>query len=90
MPAVCTSGGPGDVETALRTLRQGRTTDPQTMARWRAADHADKEGLQRLRAICAPDNASRDTDVAIAEALLRDRGLFVRTLESVQLAAQAR
>ncbi len=90
MPAVCTSGGSADVETALRTLRQGRTTDPQTMARWRAADHADKEGLKRLRAICAPDNASRDTDVAIAEALLRDRGLFVRTLESVQLAAQAR
>lgn len=89
IPAVCTSGG-GDVETALRAVRQGRTTDARTMARWRAADHSDTEGLKRLRAICAPENASRDSDLAIAEALLRDRGLFARALESVQLAAQAR
>jgi carboxyl-terminal processing protease len=90
MPAVCTSGGADDVEAALRAVRQGRTTDAQTMARWRAADHSDMEGLKRLRAICAPENASRDSDLAIAEALLRDRGLFARALESVQVAAQAR
>ncbi|MFM7345647.1 MAG: S41 family peptidase, partial [Tagaea sp.] len=90
MPAVCTSGNGGDVEAALRDIRQGRTTDARTMARWRAADHADGEGLKRLRAICAPENASRDSDLAIAEALLRDRGLFARALESVQLAAQVR
>lgn len=90
MPAVCTSGSGGDVEAALRDIRQGRTTDARTMARWRAADHADGEGLKRLRAICAPENASRDSDIAIAEALLRDRNLFARALESVQVAAQAR
>jgi carboxyl-terminal processing protease len=90
IPAVCTSGGSDDVDAALRAIRQGRTTDAQTMARWRAADHADMDGLKRLRAICAPENASRDSDLAIAEALLRDRMLFARALESVQLAAQAR
>jgi carboxyl-terminal processing protease len=90
MPAVCTSGGSGSVETALESVRQGRTTDARTMARWRAADHADMDGLKRLRTICAPENTARDSDLALAEALLRDRGAFVRALESVQLAAQAR
>jgi carboxyl-terminal processing protease len=90
IPAICTSGGSTDVDLALRAVRQGRTTDAQTMARWRAADHSDVEGLKRLRAICAPENATRDSDLAIAEALLRDRSLFARALESVQLAAQAR
>jgi hypothetical protein len=78
------------VETALESVRQGRTTDARTMARWRAADHADMDGLKRLRTICAPENTARDSDLALAEALLRDRGAFVRALESVQLAAQAR
>ncbi|MCM0019185.1 MAG: S41 family peptidase [Tagaea sp.] len=90
MPAVCTSGGSPSIDAALLAVRQGRTTDPQTMARWRAADHSNMDGLKRLRAICAPENASRDSDLAIAEALLRDRSLFARALESVQLAAQAR
>ncbi|MCA3246490.1 MAG: S41 family peptidase [Tagaea sp.] len=90
VPAVCTSGADADVDRALQAVRQGRTTRPETMARWRAADHSDMEGLKRLRSICAPENAARDSDIAIAAALLRDRGLFARTLQSVQTAAQAR
>lgn len=90
IPAVCTAGADTDVQRALQAVRQGRTTAPETMARWRAADHTNKDELKRLRAICAPENGTRDVEVQIAEALLRDRALFARALESVQLAAQAR
>ncbi|MEA5501654.1 S41 family peptidase [Halotia wernerae UHCC 0503] len=89
IPAVCTSGN-DQVATALQAINQGRTTGPDVMVRWRAADHSDMDGLKRLRQICAPENTNRESDLGIAEALLRDRTLFSRAIESVQLAAEAR
>jgi hypothetical protein len=60
------------------------------MARWRAANHDDLEGLKRLRETCAPENRERDIDLEVARRLLGDRTLYTRTLQSVQLAAKAR
>ena len=90
IPAYCTSGKSDGVAEALAAVRRGQITDPSTMARWRAADHADPGLLKRLREICPPENASREGDLEIAEALLRDSGVFARVLQSVQQAAQAR
>jgi carboxyl-terminal processing protease len=90
IPAYCTSGKADGVAEALAAVRRGQITDPATMARWRAADHADSGLLKRLREICPPENASRESDLEIAEALLRDSAVFARVLQSVQQAAQAR
>lgn len=87
IPAYCTSGRSDSVADALAAVRNGRLTDAATMVRWRAADHANMAGLKSLREICPPDSASRDGEVAIATALLRDPAMFSRTLQSVQQAA---
>jgi len=90
MPAFCTSGRADSVAEALAAVRRGQITDARTMARWRAADHADTGLLKRLREICPPDSVNRDGDLEIAEALLRDSAAFARVLQSVQQTAQAR
>ncbi len=90
IPAYCTSGRADNAGDALSAFRQGRLTDSATMARWRAADHADMAGLRKLREICPPDGAVRDSEIGIAEALLRDKATFVQTLQRVQLTASAR
>ncbi len=90
IPAYCTSGRSDSVADALTAVRNGGLTDAATMGRWRAADHANMAGLKSLRDICPPDNASRDGEIAIATALLRDPAMFSRTLQSVQQAAQVR
>lgn len=87
IPTFCTSGGR---DGAADAAKSGRMTDPATMGRWRAADHANVAGLKSLREICPPENAARDSDVALASTLLRDRASFSRTLQSAQQAALAR
>ena len=90
MPAFCTSGRAESVAEALAAVRRGQITDSRTMARWRAADHADTGLLKRLREICPPDSLNRDGDLEIAEALLRDTAVFARVLQSVHQTAQAK
>jgi len=90
IPTFCTSGGRDDADDAPKAARDGRMTDPATMGRWRAADHGNLAGLKSLREICPPENAARDSDVALASTLLRDRATFSRTLQSAQQAALAR
>jgi carboxyl-terminal processing protease len=90
MPAFCTSGRAESVAEALAAVRRGQITDARTMARWRAADHADTGLLKRLREICPPDSLNRDGDLEIAEALLRDTAVFARVLQSVHQTAQAK
>ncbi len=90
LPAVCTSGTGEDANSILERIRAGRLTDARVMARWRAADHADMDGLKRLREICAPDTRERDVDVEVARRLLSDQPLYARALHSVQIAARAR
>ena len=88
-PAYCTSGRSDSAGDALTALRQGRLTDSATMARWRAADHANLPGLRKLRDICPPDGAAREGEIGLAAALLRDKAAFAQALQSVQLTASA-
>jgi len=90
LPAVCTSGEATTAGEIVERVRSGRITPPDMMARWRAANHDDLEGLKRLRETCAPENRERDIDLEVARRLLGDRVLYTRTLQSVQLAAKAR
>jgi carboxyl-terminal processing protease len=88
LPAVCTSGATASAAEILDAIRAGRLADVKAMAKWRAADHNDKAGLKALREICAPEARERDVDVEVARALLSDRPLYARALQSVQLAAR--
>lgn len=88
LPAVCTSGTNENADGVLESIRAGRLTDPRAMAKWRAADHTDIEGLRHLREICAPETRERDLDVEVARRLLVDQQLYARALVSVQVAAK--
>jgi carboxyl-terminal processing protease len=90
LPAVCTSGTTEDAAGVVESIRAGRLTDGAAMAKWRAADHNNMEGMKRLREICAPETRERELDVEVARRLLTDRQLYARALSSVQVAAKAR
>jgi carboxyl-terminal processing protease len=89
LPAVCTSGTSEDANGVVESIRAGRLTDATAMAKWRAADHSNMDGLKRLREICAPETRERDLDIEVARRLLTDRQLYARALSSVQVAAKA-
>jgi carboxyl-terminal processing protease len=90
LPAVCTSGTTEDASGVVESIRAGRLTDAGSMAKWRAADHNNLDGIKRLREICAPETKERELDVEVARRLLTDRQLYARALSSVQVAAKAR
>lgn len=90
LPAVCTSGTVEDASGIVESIRAGRLTDAASMAKWRAADHNNLDGIKRLREICTPETRERELDVEVARRLLTDRQLYARALSSVQVAAKAR
>lgn len=88
MPTICTSGT-DKAEVRLAAVQAGQLTSAATMADWRAADHSDNARLKQLRALCAPETKERESDMEIAKALLSDRGLYARTLQSATQTARA-
>jgi carboxyl-terminal processing protease len=89
MPMVCTAPNQ-PASFYVDEVRNGRTTSPTTMGKWRAADHEDMASLKQLRGLCPPDTHEHDADLAVAEALLTDHKLYARALSSLTLAAQAK
>jgi carboxyl-terminal processing protease len=90
LPAVCTSGTTEDPAGVVERIRAGRLTDASAMAKWRAADHSNLDGIKRLREICAPETRERELDIEVARRLLSDRQLYARALTSILVAAKAR
>jgi carboxyl-terminal processing protease len=89
LPTICTTGDKHTVADILDSVRGDRMTPRATMIAWRGADHADRDGLKRLRANCEPDGKEHNVDVEAAKRLLSDRALYARALQSAQMVARA-
>lgn len=78
LPTICTRGGgqAGGAETLLAQAHTKSSTLSEYFSRWRATGNVDDSDRESLRAICPSDNASPDTDVAIAKNLLEDQALY--------------
>ena len=83
LPTVCTRAE-GEVVAADNLIAdvENRTGAlAEHLSRWRATGDIDDIDREALRRLCPSDNASPDTDVAIAKNLLSNHSLYNELIE---------
>jgi carboxyl-terminal processing protease len=83
LPTVCTRAE-GEIVAAdnlLTNVENGTGALAEHLSRWRATGNIDNIDRESLRRLCPSDNASPDTDVAIAKNLLSNRSLYNELIE---------
>lgn len=86
-PTLCTSRDDLDAQTIMDEFRRGGPPlPPSTLAAWRDAAADDDEALAKLRAACPWKAHEPALDVAVAESLLTDHGLYLSALNMTVVA----
>ncbi len=83
LPTVCTraEGQVVAAENLLANVEHGSGELAEQLSRWRATGNIDNIDRDSLRNLCPSDNASPDTDVAIAKNLLSNPPLYQGLIE---------
>ena len=92
LPTVCTHGG-GDLKSAdalVPAVRDGENVLAGQLGNWRATGNIDTADRAGLRQICPSDGGSPDVDVALASAIIADRGLYTSLLRQADTAVAQR
>lgn len=92
LPTVCTHGG-GDLKSAgalVPAVRDGQNVLAGQFGNWRATGNNDTADRAGLRRICPSDGGSPDVDVALAEAIIADQGLYTSLLRQADTAVARR
>jgi carboxyl-terminal processing protease len=92
-PTICTSGTNGnndDGEAIIARALNERIKTTAVMEAWRRTSFQDKTQRQELRSFCPPERRKLQLDSKVAEAVLRSKALYARTLNLSASAAAAR
>lgn len=92
-PTICTSGtdgNAGDGGAVVRKALAERIKTAAVMEAWRRTSYQEKRKRRELREYCPPERRKLQLDSKVAEALLKDRALYTRTLNLSASAAAAR
>jgi len=92
LPTVCTHGG-GDLKSAatlVPAVREGQNVLAGEFGNWQATGNIDTADRAGLRRICPSDGGSPDVDVALANAIIADRGLYTSLLRQANTAVARR
>ena len=85
-PSICTSG----VKDAMNRGADLVEGDGQKLMRhWRNVDIEDRQGRQKLRSSCPPDDSKKRIDMAIGRNIILDTSLYYRFKGSTTLATVA-
>lgn len=85
LPTICTNTAARSARALLKAVRGGKTGVATTLATWRRRAFPDAKTRKTLRAVCPSARArtrrNTDLDMKVAEAVLRDRGLYAVALK---------
>ncbi len=79
LPTVCTAKF-GDAGALGSELENRAQEVRRTMADWHAVRDPTPERVSALRSLCPPSDLSPEKDIALAERVLRDQGLYARAI----------
>jgi carboxyl-terminal processing protease len=92
-PMICTSGIDGnsiDGKSVIKKALAARIRATAVLEAWRRTSYQEKQKRQELRSFCPPERRKLKLDSKVAEAMLKDKALYARTLNLSAAAAAAR
>jgi carboxyl-terminal processing protease len=92
-PMICTSGYDGNIINGNLVIKKNQTNQIRTMEvlkAWRKTSYLEKKKQQELRSFCPPERREHKLELAVAEAILKDKTLYNYALDLSVEAAAAR